>query len=119
LKYLYTTGRDAGNFPSYFLYPESSWNYALDVNQQNIKTEVKIVENKAAADGYGWDLAATPVRLQVPARKVTNWTLDPEGSTPMWPDRLDVSDESERITLVPMGCTLLRMTILPTCPTLP
>ena len=117
LEYLYVTGEDTANFPSYFLYPNSTWNYALDVNEENLETAVEVIKNQETADGFGWDLAATPVRLKVPVRKVVNWTLDPDNSTPVWPDSLELSDEREFVTLVPMGCTLLRMTILPECPT--
>ena len=89
------------------------------MNEQNLETSVEILEDEAVADGYGWDLAATPVRLKCRRAQVTNWTLDPERSTPVWPDHLELSDQSETITLVPMGCTLLRMTIFPTCSTGP
>ena len=40
-------------------------------------------------------------------------------NTPMWPGHLELSKKSETITLAPLGCTLLRMTILPTYPTDP
>jgi hypothetical protein len=87
----------------------------LELNEQNLEASVEVLEDEAVADGYGWDLAATPVRLKVPARTVTNWTLDPERSTPVWPDHLELSDRSETVNFVPMGCTLLRMTIFPAC----
>ena len=65
LKYLHVTGQDTADFPSYFLYPTSTWNYAIGVNEENIETTVKVIANKEFAAGYGWDLATTPVRLQV------------------------------------------------------
>ncbi|MBC8217583.1 MAG: glycoside hydrolase family 127 protein [Planctomycetes bacterium] len=110
-KYTYVACTVASDFPSYFLYPDSSWNYALKINELNL---MKIAEvSKAEAIGYGWDLDGEPVSIRVPARRVNNWSMKKDEPTPLWPRTLELADEEETLTLVPFGCTLLRMTVFP------
>ncbi|MDO8686008.1 MAG: glycoside hydrolase family 127 protein [Clostridiales bacterium] len=132
--------RSTPQFPAWNLYPASQWNYALDVDEGNLDKVVQVVHK--GMSGNLWDINAAPVELLIPAKKVKGWDLDRcrvidsenlgadgyqelkvrklEGDfamTPQLPDpntlqeRLDTI--TEMITLVPYGCTHLRMTVFP------
>lgn len=121
-------------FPAWNLHAGSPWNYALAIGDlKNPAQDIEIVKNEAPPSP--WNHANAPVLLQVPARRVKGWKLNkkqaikrwgPTGNetvkgsyifTPSLPSPQEVEeglqDEVETITLVPYGCTRLRMTIFP------
>ncbi len=123
-------------FPAWNLYPSSEWNYALSLDEESLD-QVEVVHRTYTPDP--WSIGEAPILLRAPARKVQGWELietdtvtaeiwqdgaitevEDHGRyrlTPSLPepdtlaDRL--SDEIEWITLVPYGCTRLRITIFP------
>lgn len=99
-------------FPTLNLYPAGDWNYALDVNEDNFTDKIKVLNPEG--EGYAFDNQGGVPRLQVPVRKIKDWTLANDGKyTPMTPVAYEVEDDVEWITLVPYGATRLRMTQFP------
>ncbi len=135
--------RSSRDFPAWDIMPASDWNYALALDERNLADRVEVVNNANA--GYPWDLLHPPVELRVPARKVRGWkaiharramreawwqdgdawcydTRPVRGEflfTPPLPQRGSLPGllgrRIETVTLVPYGCTHLRMTIFPRC----
>jgi uncharacterized protein len=129
-------------FPAYTLLPTSSWAYALAVDEANLADAAEV--GWTEKDGFPLDVDAPAVRVTVPARRVRDWSLvetdrvtrllpsfangrfrmvehEVEGRftlTPPLPEPDTVagrlSDDVERIELVPYGNTLLRLTVFPT-----
>jgi hypothetical protein len=122
-------------FPAWDLYAASPWNYALAIHdKKNPAQDIEIIKREPSI--APWSIDNAPILLRLPARRVQNWNLDerqtitrwgPEGKkrvhgpftfTPNLPsprglkDRLQ--DEIETVTLVPYGCTKLRIAIFPT-----
>ena len=64
---------------------------------------------------YPFEKENAPVRLRIPARKI-DWSLEEGRYTPRLPAQKDIktiSDTTEYITLIPYGCTELRVTVFP------
>ncbi len=124
------------DLPAYDLYPVSRWNYALGINEQNLRSAVEIIKNPVSLDP--WSLEESPVELRVPARIVKGWGLVRKRAvtrqmshrklekargdfqfTPQLPNpaalRSKLGKKLQTVTLVPYGCTQLRMTIFPQC----
>ncbi|GAB3423588.1 glycoside hydrolase family 127 protein [Flindersiella endophytica] len=130
-------------FPAYTLTPGSPWAYALrDDSSLAEAAEVEWTESTA----FPLDVEAPAVRVTVPARRVQGWALaetdrvsrllpsfsngrfrmvehEVEGNftlTPALPEPSTLpellSEDVERIELVPLGNTLLRLTVFPGCP---
>lgn len=123
------------DFPAYNIYPASDWNYALEVDGRRLQKDTKHIPGPEST--YPWDAENPPATLKVKGRKVRNWRIvtmqkvkSPrerggwvEGDirfTPQLPPRKGLSDRlvkaSETLTLVPLGCTQLRMTVFPRAP---
>ncbi len=95
--------------------PKSPWNYSIQKNEIDknlLKVEVK---DKLAA--YPWNLANAPISVKIKANRLPAWILEKNsaGKLPStsWPGRT-VEKKEEEITLIPYGCTTLRISEFPT-----
>jgi hypothetical protein len=111
VKYSSLGCKDIDKFPDLLMYPKAAWNYALNLNENNLKSKAKVIINKTK--GYSWDLKNIPVSIEVPAKKVLNWKSKNTSLPSEWPNNLQLSNDEETIKLVPLGATTLRMTIFP------
>lgn len=132
--------RSTETFPQWDINPVGDWNYALNVNEENI-WGLKVTFNEVGDDP--WATSQPPVEIEVPVRKVRDWTLvvrdkilvpkdpyvqrdkreyttadwGPFRSTPPLPDPYTLEERLEpaveMVKLVPYGCTHLRLTVMP------
>ncbi|MBQ4285701.1 MAG: glycoside hydrolase family 127 protein [Bacteroidales bacterium] len=110
--------------PTYFeVFPTTTWNYGLMKEVvYDSEAEVVVDEAKLAGDWW-WSLGGAPVKLLVNASRIDDWTLynGDAGQMPysQVPSRgaNDTSSHAagkiEQITLVPYGCTTLRISEFP------
>jgi hypothetical protein len=102
--------RDRGMTADWQVFPASSWNFALAIDETNI-AGLPVKESPVGATPFA--LKATAVELEVNARKLPTWravdgVADPVPASPV------VSDEQlEKITLVPYAAAKLRITAFP------
>jgi DUF1680 family protein len=127
-------------FPAWNVYPASDWNYALCVDENRLDSQVQVIHHPLKS--HPWSAAAAPIELCVPARKVAGWRLirtkrvfrqdnvtHPgkgmvnfymKGDFVLTPDlpapetlSRRLSQKEEIVTLIPYGCTQLRVSIFP------
>jgi len=77
-------------------------------------SSIEIITNDWDGD-YPWNLKKAPIALHMKAKRLPEWQL--VNGAPKFPDKKTLanstSDVTEKITLVPYGCTTLRITEFP------
>ena len=104
-------GADTSQWPSYEIYPDSPWNYALQVQS------VKLKERKdLKPDVNPFTQADIPLVFEAYGRQIPDWKIDEYKLCGVLPDEDTVkSDTSEKLELIPMGAARLRISAFPTC----
>jgi hypothetical protein len=99
-------------FDDWEVYPTSAWNYALSIDRDHPERSVTF-ENQGEG-AVPFSAPGAPVIARVKGRRLPGWGLETGAAAP--PPRSPVSSDQplEDLTLVPYGCTALRITEFPT-----
>lgn len=101
------------------VFPTSAWNYGL--LQSVVKTPtatLTIQPVRPATESFIWNLQHAPIEIKAPAKKIPGWQIVNDVAPQPVTDRDglfrgDVSPTVETITLVPYGCTKVRIVAFP------
>lgn len=100
------------------VFPKSDWNYALEESVLgNISDNVALIEREWNGD-YPWNLENAPIELRLKGVQLPEWRTvksAPELSEniPQVISPAELERRKREITLVPYGCTTLRITEFP------
>lgn len=117
----FTDPADAIYGKTYFeVHPTTPWNYGLvyfDTNKPEEAMEVVVNQEKLANNWY-WNLENNPIEIKVKAKRIPKWTLYNNMAGPLPYGRMiygpsNKQEPVETITLVPYGCTTLRVSEIP------
>lgn len=107
-------GKD--KFGAYYeVRPLSLWNYGiLNVNDSVLQTKFRVTIKSSLAL-YPWTVEDAPVEIHVPAKVLKDWQIY-NGSAGPLPYSVQKHTENipvQEVTLIPYGCTTLRITEFP------
>ena len=94
------------------IFPTTPWNYALDVNEKTLAGDV--VFNEHPMGKLPFSPQGAPISATVKGILLSAWTLVNGSAGPLPQSPVKVEGELETLTLVPYGCTNLRVTEFPT-----
>ncbi|MEF8846387.1 MAG: beta-L-arabinofuranosidase domain-containing protein [Bacteroidales bacterium] len=99
----------------YEVTPESPWNYGLiDVPEEEIQEHYEIIK-KQNTGSFPWNKENTPVEIKTKAKRIKDWKLYNESAGPL-PYSIQYGQrtgEEETVTLIPYGCSALRISEFP------
>jgi uncharacterized protein len=102
--------RDRGMTADWQVFPASGWNYALAVNPSSI-AESQTQESPIGPTPFA--LKATPIRLEVNARKLPSWRAVDGVADPVPASPVSSDEPIEKITLLPYAAAKLRIIAFP------
>ena len=116
-RWLKETEKTEGDYFSVF--PESDWNYGLieDVVKNPTKN-LKFNQVKAVDVDFVWNLEHAPFEITAPGKQIPAWkAIDGVAFQPVTARdgiyKGKVSDQTTSLTLVPIGCTKIRIVAFP------
>ncbi|MBE0654818.1 MAG: glycoside hydrolase family 127 protein [Bacteroidales bacterium] len=99
----------------YEVYPSTPWNYGLiDIPAEEIRNSYRI-RRKEDVQQFPWNSDNAPIEIEVKAIQLPNWTLY-NGSAGPLPYSVQwgvVTGEEKTLTLIPYGCSTLRISAFP------
>ncbi|MGB9595356.1 MAG: beta-L-arabinofuranosidase domain-containing protein [Candidatus Poribacteria bacterium] len=93
------------------VYPTTDWNYALEINEANPEESMKFELRPVGNCPFSPDGA--PIIAKVKGRKIPEWTIEHNAAGPLPESPVKSSEPLEELTLIPYGCTNLRITEFP------
>ena len=103
-------------FADYEVFPKSPWNYALVLDREHPQTSITFDTQPVGAMPFSQDGA--PIVAHAQGVRLPAWDLEKNAAAP--PPTVDPTKFRDQptvpITLIPYGCTDLRITEFPTLP---
>jgi DUF1680 family protein len=93
------------------VYPTTDWNYALDVSEATLADDVRFDEHPMGDCPFSPEGA--PVSATVRGKRVPQWQMENGSSADVPQGPVTSPEPLEDVTLVPYGCTNLRITEFP------
>ncbi|MDR2026949.1 MAG: glycoside hydrolase family 127 protein [Prevotellaceae bacterium] len=107
-------GADESKWPSWAIYPDSPWNYALQCNVEHPERSFTVVKKAWPDDNFPFTPESVPIEIKAKGSRIPSWTTDRYGLCavlPAYPARTE--GKLEDITLIPMGAARLRISAFP------
>jgi DUF1680 family protein len=112
-KYVREGGTD--KWPAWEIHPTTAWNYGLVLNDNKPASSLRVVRNDWPDDNQPFKTDAAPIELRAKARKIPAWQKDYMGLVgKLQPSPVKSDEPTEDVTLIPMGCARLRISVFPT-----
>lgn len=108
-------GADPEKWPAYEIYADSPWNYALVLPDDKPTAGLTVERLPWPADDRPFTTAGVPLLVKAKGRLIPSWGIDADGLTGVLPpESAPRAEQTDDITLIPMGAARLRISSFPT-----
>ncbi len=100
----------------YEVHPTTPWNFGLLSSAvRNPGKDFEVVKRSVPKESYPWNQENSPIEIRTKGILIPSWTLynGSAGPLPYSDQYLPKSDPPQEITLIPYGCSTLRITEFP------
>ncbi len=104
--------KDNPQFADWEVFPRTPWNYALQIDREHPERSLAFAERPIGSPPFSAE--ASPVTATVKGRRLADWKIDKGAAAPPPSSPVQSTQPFEELTLVPYGCTDLRITEFPT-----
>jgi hypothetical protein len=104
-------GTDA--WPEWEVLPTSAWNYGLLINRENPLENLSVERIAETIADQPWTLTDAPVVIKARGKRIPQWGLENETVQQLQPSPVRSGEPEEELTLIPLGCSRLRIACLP------
>lgn len=112
-------GHDEAEGDYFSVFPKDPWNYALvERIVQDPAKHLKVKTLRPVGDDFVWNLEHAPIAITATGKKIPEWKITDDVAQQPVTDRNGVykgkvDNREEEITLVPYGCTKVRIVAFP------
>ncbi len=103
--------RDRGMTADWQVFPATSWNYALNIDEADPARSITVKEYEVGEVPFARKSA--PAELHVKARKVPTWRAEDGAADPLPQSPVASNEAEEEIMLIPYAAAKLRITAFP------
>jgi len=101
-------------WPAYEVFPTTPWNYGLVVDLKDLASSFRVVQRNGVLPDQPFVPENAPIQLEGQGKRIPQWKQEGNGLIGLLQESPVRSDEPlEKITLVPMGCARLRVSVFP------
>lgn len=105
--------REQGDWACWEVFPTTPWNYGLVVDLRNPESSFELVRKPKPLPEQPFTIDNSPVELRAKGKRISQWTMIGGIIGPLQDNPVLSDAPIESVTLIPMGCARLRVSVFP------
>jgi hypothetical protein len=105
--------RQQGDWVAWEVFPTTTWNYGLIVDLRHPEKSFEIVRKPKPLPSQPFTIENAPIELKAKGRRIPQWTMVGGIVGPLQDSPAQSDEPVEELTLIPMGCARLRISVFP------